>query len=352
MKKTWLLMVVIFTLAICLTACGNQTTPTDNSTSDNENAQEEQTSTESPIVIKYSSVDVEDSAIGIGMAAFKDYVEEASDGRIRVDLYYNGQLGDDTTNMEGVQLNTIQMTVSDCGVVGTWAPAFYCMSLPYVFSDYDSYFNALDSELTPILATKAEEADFVLLGFGECGARHILNNVREIHSPADMKGLKIRVPEAEIAMAFVEALGASATPISFNEIYTSLQQGVVEGIENPIELVYTSKFNEVSKYMTKDYHYMTPLAIMTSDTFFDSLSAEDQQIVIDGAQKQQEVNREKLMSNEDTYEQAMIDEGTIVTELTKDELQLFRDATAGVIDDYADTIGDDVMSLIYSYLEK
>ena len=350
MKKTLLLMVVIFALAICLTACGAQDTSTDNTSTGTEDTQT--TSSESPIVIKYSAVDVADSAIGLGMAAFKDYVEEASEGRISVDLYYNGQLGDDTTNMEGVQLNTIQMTVSECGVVGTWVPAFNCMNLPYVFSDYDSYFNALDNDLRDALELKARELDYVVLGFGECGARHILNNVTEIHTPADLNGLKIRVPESDIAIAFIEALGASATPVSFNEVYTSLQQGVVDGFENPVELVYTSKFNEVSKYMTKDYHYMTPLAIMTSSTFFDGLSAEDQQIIIDGAKKQQEVNREILLNNEANYEQAMADEGMIITELTKDELQLFRDATAGVVEEYSGIIGDEVMSLINSYLAK
>ena len=153
-------------------------------------------------------------------------------------------------------------------------------------------------------------------------------------------------------LLFVNALGASATPISFNEIYTSLQQGVVDGLENPIELVYTSKFNEVVKYMTKDYHYMTPLAIMTSTTFFDSLSAEDQQILLDGAKKQQETNRELLLANEAKYEKDMMDQGITVTELTSDELQSFRDATANIISDYSDIIGEDVMSLINSYLNK
>ena len=200
MKKTLFLMVVVFALAICLTACGAPSTSTDTST--NDATQNEQTDSGSPVVIKYSSVDVADSAIGMGMTAFKDYVETTSNGRIVVDLYFNGQLGDDTTNMEGVLINTVQMTVADPGVVATWSPAFSCLSLPYVFSDYDSYFNALDNELGSVLATKANEQGFALLGFGECGARHILNSKREIHTPADMKGLKIRVPESEVAIAF------------------------------------------------------------------------------------------------------------------------------------------------------
>jgi tripartite ATP-independent transporter DctP family solute receptor len=283
------------------------------------------------------------------MLAFKDYVEKASNGNITVEMYFGGQLGGDRQNLENVLLNTVQFTVSDAGVMAGYNPAFYVLSMPYMFTDKESYYEALDGELGDALKEEASESGFQLFGFGDCGSRHIANSKREVRTPTDMAGLKIRVPESEINIAFIEALGANATPISFSETYTALQQKVTDGLENPIELLYTSKFMEVQQYLTLTSHIETPLTLVTSIEFFNSLSDEYKQIIKDGAQAQVEANRKALAESEAIYYQNMIDEGKTITELTKEEMQLFRDALRPVYEQFTPKVGEGIVTIAEKY---
>jgi tripartite ATP-independent transporter DctP family solute receptor len=221
--------------------------------------------------------------------------------------------------------------------------------MPYIFTDKESYYEALDGELGDALKEEALESGFKLLGFGDAGSRHIANSKREIRTPDDVKGLKIRVPESEINIAFIEALGASPTPINFSETYTSLQQKVVDGLENPIELLYTSKFMEVQQYLTLTSHIETPLVLVTSKEFFDGLSDEYKKIIEEGAKAQQEANRKALAESEAIYYQKMLDEGKTITELTEEEMQLFRDALRPVYEKFKPRAGEDIVAIAEKY---
>ena len=340
MKK---LLVVLACIALAMTAaaCGG---------GDENDGNDQAPQTSDQVTIVFSSVDVEDSACGQCMTEFKNYVEDASDGAINVELYFNGVLGGDRDNAEGVLLNTIQMSLVQSDVMTNWVPEFNALYFPYMFSGYDEWFDAMDNKFFDLLAAASRAEGIVYLGFSEAGARYLWNNVREIHSPADAKGISLRVPEAEISIAFAEDIGCSATPVSFTEVYTSLQNGVVDGIENPVELVYTSHFNEVLKYMTKDYHFFTPLALITSVEFYDALTPEQQQIIAEGAAVLQESNRKILAEHESEFEAAIDAGGVTITELTEDEMKQFQDATADIINKFSGKCSPEIMEIVNSYL--
>ncbi|GAB1475534.1 TRAP transporter substrate-binding protein [Bacillota bacterium] len=341
-KRLTLITVLIVILVLGFAGCGDKQ-------QGGEGNQDQQAGAGEKLTIKYSSVDVEDSAIGIGMLAFKDYVERESNGNITCEMYFNGQLGGDRQNLENVLLNTVQFTVSDSGVTAGYNPAFYVLSMPYMFTDKASYYEALDGELGDVLVSEAAESGFELLGFGDCGSRHLANSKREIRTPADASGLKIRVPESEINIAFIQALGASPTPISFSETYTALQQKVVDGLENPIELLYTCNFMEVQKYLTLTAHIETPLTLVTSKEFFNGLSDEYKDIIREAAKVQVAANRKAIAESESVYYQKMLDEGKIITELTADEMQKFRDALRPVYEEFTPKVGEDIVAIAEKY---
>ena len=297
------------------------------------------------LVIQYASVDVEDSAVGIGMLAFKKYVEDASGGAIKVDLYFNGQLGGDRQSAESILLGTLDMSVVDVGIMGAYNGAFFIVSMPYTFPTKQSCYNALDGELGEALLEKANEAGFHIWGWVDAGTRHIANSVKQINTISDLKGLKMRVPESSITVDFMKAFGTNPTPISFSETYTALQQHVVDGMENPIELLYTSKFMEVMNYLTLTAHTETAMPHITSSTFEQKLTDEQRKIIRGGAKAQQDANRKAIAESEAVYQQEMLKQGKIITELSDERKQEFVEAVKPVYEKYRTIIGENILEI-------
>ena len=303
------------------------------------------------VKIIVSVVDVEDSVCGLCVEDFKNYVEEASGGSIKVETNYNGVLGDDIANAQAVLMNTIQMSLVQSDVLSEWIGDLKALYLPYTFESYDQYFNAMDNELFDSIYKAARDSGYTYLGFAEAGARHLWTDKTEIHSPADLKGVSLRAPQAQITVSFLESIGANATPIAFTEIYTSIQNGVVNGLENPFDLAVSMHFDEVTNYVTKDYHFYTPLAWITSNDFFDSLSEEQQQIIRDGSKVLQESNRTMLAETEEKEEQDLKDKGMTIIELTDEEHEVFREATLGMADEYAAQCSEEIIGIVMKYRE-
>lgn len=334
-KKMFVLCALTILLAVAGCGGGNET-----GNNGPDNVEQEN------YTIKLAYVVPETQSTHIAAAeVFKPYVEEQSQGRITVELYPNGQLGGDRQAIEAVQLGTIQMTIPAAAVLSGFEPKFQVFDLPYLFKSKEAAYKALDGELGRSLNDMLPPLGLINLAYGENGFRHISNNEGPIESPADLKGFKIRTMENPVHMATFKLLGANPTPMSFGELYTALQQGTVDAQENPIPLVYTSKFYEVQKYYTLDGHVYAATVVLINSDFFNSLPEDLQQIVLEGAEKYRDEQR-KLADQQDVEMlEALKESGMEINELTEEQKQVFIDATLPVYDQFKEELGEGLIEL-------
>ena len=219
---------------------------------------------------------------------FKQEVEKNSKGRIKVELYPSNQLGSEREGLEGLRMGTHQIEDSTAATISNFFPPMQVMYIPYVFKNRAVVMKTLDID-TPFMkelidaCTKA--TGIRILTWIENGPRHFVSEVKPIHTPADLKGQKIRVMESPVLSALVKSLGGNPTPVSWGELYTSMQQGVVDGMDQVVNLVDVGKFAEVCKYITLDAHIYDPLFISIQESYFQSLPKDLQQVITDAARE-------------------------------------------------------------------
>lgn len=213
-----------------------------------------------------------------GAVLFKKLVEERSKGQIQVDHYPGGQLGADRDIQEGVRLGTIESGLSSTPVV-LLNDYFKLLDAPYLFVNRQHVAKVLDGPLGRKLAKPMEARGIKHLGYWENGYRQITNNVRPIVKPGDLKGIKLRTPESPVRMQTFKAFGASPVPMPFPELFGALQQGIVDGQENPLLTAYQASFQEVQKYLSITNHVYSPVHLLMNKKLFDSMPAELQQIL-------------------------------------------------------------------------
>lgn len=279
------------------------------------------------VTMKIATVGNEKHQSTIAAQFFADKVTELSGGQIEVNIYPNASLGGEREMAEGVKMGSIEMAiVTSDGALPSFVPEAQVLSIPYLFANKDEAYYALDNYLQNELSPKFEAQDIKHLGFVELGFRHFTNNVREVTSAADMKGLSIRVQEAPIWFALADSLGFIATPISFNELYTALQQGTVDGQENPIASISSSAFDEVQKYMCMDGHTYAAESMIMNLNFYNNLT-DEQKAWIDEASAYATAEQRKAV---DAMETDMLESikanGVIVSE--NPDIASFQEATA------------------------
>lgn len=311
MKRLISLVIAVVMLAGILVGCSGGGSNTESNTGSSTGSK--------PVEIKIATVGNDEHQSTIMAKYFKEELEKLYGGELKIDIYPNGALGGEREAAEGVKLGTIQMTVvTSDGTLPAWVPDIQVLSIPYLFQNKEQAYKVLDGVITDQLGPKFEEQGFKHLGFGELGFRHFTNNVREVKSAADMKGLSIRVQEAPIWFALMKSLQASAVPVAFNELYTALQQGMVDGEENPIASIATSRFNEVQKYLTLDGHTYAAVSMIMNKSFYDGLP-EDLRAAIDQAAKNAVPRqREAVSAKEAEYLQQLKDSGMVVIEPDKE----------------------------------
>jgi tripartite ATP-independent transporter DctP family solute receptor len=291
-------------------------------------------------VIKFAHVDPEDpfhSKKGAAARAFKDIVEAETSGQIDVNLFPAGQLGGERELIESTKLGTIQMCMVSGAIAGQFKPAMV-LDIPYLFSSAPVAWAVLDGSFGDDLsAAILQTTGMRNLAYGETGFRNFTNSKRAIKSPADMAGLKFRVMETPLYITMVKALGASPTPIAWPEVYTSLQQGVVDGQENPVGVIYNNKFYEVQKYLILDGHAYGADFMLINDKFFNSLSAEQQNILKTAAIVAGNVGRGIQELNSAMGISELKKEGMQVYSPTSKERMEFKEKTQGPVIDWMKT---------------
>jgi tripartite ATP-independent transporter DctP family solute receptor len=240
------------------------------------------------IVLKLAHSLDETHPVHQAMVFMQKRMKERSNGRIRVEIFPNEQLGSEREMIEQVLLGCIDMTKTSTSPLESFIPEMGVFSVPYIFRDKTHYWNVLKGPIGEKLKQSGVKKGLYGLCYYDSGSRSFYTKDKPILTPNDLQGMKIRVMESKTAMAMVEALGGKPTPIAWGELYTALQQGVVDGAENNPPSLDTSRHYEVCKYYSLDEHTMVPDIILISNLTWEHLSQEDRELIQDVANESME----------------------------------------------------------------
>lgn len=340
--KRFMSMFLALLMALSLAACGGDTS-TDTGTTDDAAADSGSSGT-AEYTIKVGHTLQEDTPAHKAWLIFEEEVEKNSDGRISVELYPNSSLGSERVMFEACQMGTLEVAYGTTSVLANFDKNMQVLDLPFLFADEATARTAMTGELGEAVAADLGDIGLLNLTYMENGIRHITNSSHPINTPDDLKGLKIRTMENSIHMSSFEALGASPTPMAFTELFTALQQKTVDGEENPIFLIQTSRFDEVQKYLSLTGHFYTSGIATINKAFFEGLPEDLQTVVMDAAVKARDAQYE--FCDEDNAAALEYLKTTMeVNEISPENRQLFVDATASVYDQVRAEVGDELMDL-------
>ncbi len=298
-----------------------------------------------PVTIKFSFVTTLNTPKGKAAQAFKEYVEKASGGAMKVELYPSSQLYKD--NAEGLNaliFNNIQLLVPSATKLKGYNPAFQFVDMPYLFRDNDHFKKFTQSDAAQKLLTSLEKAGLVGLGFWPNGFKHFTAN-KPLRRPADFKGLKFRTQTSGVLEAQMKALGATAVPLAFSEVYQALQQGVVDGQENTLSNIYTQRYYEVQKYLSLTGHGRLDYVVITNKIFLNSLDPEQKKIFMDGIAHANDVAFEEAVKlNADALNK--LSELMEVVKLSDEDRAAMEAAMKPVYDEYGPKVGMDLINAI------
>ncbi|MCH8551902.1 MAG: DctP family TRAP transporter solute-binding subunit [Natronospirillum sp.] len=264
-----------------------------------------------------------DDPQNIGVEAFKQMVEERSNGSLQVQIYPAGQLGDARSIVESMQLGTIEMADVENGPMGRFVPEAMVWDLPFIFRDIDHAHAVLDGEIGQSIQEKYLDAGIRHLAYNDGGFRYFTNDQQPIYSMDDLDGLRIRVMESAVMVDTVNAFGASAVPMSFGELYTALQQGVVDGQENPMNLIYSQRFYEVQDYLSLSGHFYYPRQYIASEAWWQGLSEEHQDIISQAATEAAAIQRAALVDYELEMLRVLEERGMQINEVSDESKNEF-----------------------------
>jgi tripartite ATP-independent transporter DctP family solute receptor len=275
--------------------------------------QEGAAASEEPVVLRLAETHAADYPTTKGDYYFADLVKERTDGRITIEVYPSSQLGEEKPVIEQVQFGAIDFTRVSISPLSAFSPNFDALQMPYLYRSEEHMWKVLKSDIGRDFLDSLEPANFVGIGWFESGARSFYNSRREVKVPADLKGMKIRVQQADIMVNMVNALGAIATPMPFGEVYSALQTGVIDGAENNWPSYYSTSHYEVAKYYTIDAHTRVPEIIIASKISMDKLSKADQEIIKQAAWDSMDYQRQQWADYVKVAEEKIRAAGNVIT---------------------------------------
>lgn len=324
-------------MVMALTACGSNT---DEKTSDKSGGKAEFT-------MKVGHTLQEGTPPGIAWEKFKKEVETNSKGRIKVELYPNSSLGSERVMFESCQMGSLEVAYGTTSVLANFDKNFEVLDLPFLFSNEKAARKAMTGELGKKVASGLDKINLSLLTYMENGIRHVTNNARPIVVPDDLKGLKIRTMENSIHMSAFKHMGASPTPMAFTELFTALQQKTVDGEENPIFLIKSSRFEEVQKYLSLTSHFYTSGIATVNKDFWNKLPDDLKKIVQTAANNARD-EEYKLCDKQNAEALEFLKKAMTVNAVTPDNHKLFVEATAPVYKEVEGQQPADLMKVVYA----
>ena len=297
-------------------------------------------------VMKLGIVTSSDRSLTKGLKKFAEIIEKESGGKLKGEVFADGLLGGDRQVLEALQMGTVQGTAVSTGVVAAFAPRFDAFDLPYLFKDKATAYKVFYGPIGTELLNDLPKAKLVGLGYWENGFRHVTNNKRPIQTAEDFKGLKLRTLESKVHVEFWKMMGTNPTPMSFSQLYSAMEQGVVDGQENPYGNVVSSKFNEVQKYLSNTGHVYNANVFLVSKVFWDKCTDQEKEIIKKAAIEARDYQR-KLNEEEDQSSVKLLTEkGMKINDLNPGEKEKIMEMAKPLYESVAKSIGGDLVDRI------
>lgn len=296
--------------------------------------------------IKIGYALAEDSHYGAGAKAFEASLKESLGDQFSFRHFPSSGLGGEREVIEGLQLGTVEMTIASDGTLTNFVPEVGVLGVPFLLRDKDHARKVLDGEIGQEMLAKFEPAGLHALAWGEQGFRHITSNRGAVETPADLDGLKIRTMENPVHIEAFRALGAAPTPMAWPEVIGALEQGAIDGQENPLSVIVSAKLNEVQKFLTLDGHVYSSTVILVSPTLWNGLD-DAQKAAFDKAAKDAVAAMRGYVDDVDASGVAAMKEaGMQVNELSPGQKAAFRAALAEPYKQYEAQFGKELMDRI------
>ncbi|WP_018717037.1 TRAP transporter substrate-binding protein [Arhodomonas aquaeolei] len=295
-----------------------------------------------PVTLKLAHVVNKEDGFHLAAERFAKLVDERTDGAVTIEIYPNAQLGDERTLLEGMQMGTVDMGVITNGPVANFVEEIAVFELPFLFPSREAAYEVLDGPVGQDLLDELERVNLKGLAYAERGFRNLTNSVHPVHTPADVEGLKIRVMENPVYIDTFRALGANAVPMAWTEALTAMQQGTIDGQENPVNVVESFKLYETQKYMSMTRHTYAPALFVMSLNVWNRLPAEARDVLQRSAQEAAEYERRMNAEMQAEQLQTLRDNGMEI--VMEPDVAAFQEAVQPVYEKYGERFG--------SYLDR
>ena len=292
-------------------------------------------------ILKIASVNTRDRALTIGLDKFAEIVAKETGGSIKVEVYSDSILGGERQILEGVQMGTIQGGQLSTAIIGTVAPRVSAFDLPFLFKDRQTAYKVLDGSIGQEVLKELPGKGFIGLGYWDSGFRNLTNSKREVKTLADLEGLKVRTMESKIHVDTWKILGVNPTPMAFNQLYSALEQKVVDGQENPYVIIKTNNLFEVQKYMTNTGHVYSSSIVIVSKIFWDTLTDKEKTVLSKAEKEAREFERQLNEKQDNECLTDLVNKGMKVTDLAPGEKERIVQKLGPVYKDFAASIGGD-----------
>ncbi len=339
MKRLVVFLTMLVLATFALAGCGSDQGASDDSASKS-------------ISIKLSHNQPENSAEHEGALAFKEKVEALSKGQMTVDIYPSMQLGSMREQAEGVQMGSHEMTIQPIAVMTPFVDELQVIDYPFIWPNEAKMWEILDGETGDLLLEKSEAKGFKGLGFWGAGFKNFTTSNKEIHMPEDFNGVKMRVMPSPLLIEQYETWGASPVPIEYAELYNALQQQIVDGQENPIATIAMNKFYEVQNNLIISNHGFLAYEFIANKNWFDKLSEENKNIIVEAEKYARVIQREKLSEKENAYLDEIKTSDINIYALTDEERTAFAEVSKAVHEKFADSESKkEILNMIYKETE-
>ena len=289
----------------------------------------------------------QNSHYGVAIDTFAREVEARTNGRYKIQTFYAGALGAERESVEGVQLGTLDLTLTSTGPLPNFVPEVAILDIPFLFRDYAHARAVLDGPIGQELLQKFPPKGIVALAWAENGFRHMTNSKRPVNAPDDLRGLKMRTMENPIHIQAYKQFGILPTPMAFTEVFTALQQGTVDGQENPLSVITAAKLDQVQKNLTLTGHVYSPAVFLMNKAQWDKLSPADRQAFLEAAKEAVKANRARIDEDERKAVADLRAKGMAVVDNV--DKTKFQTALAPVYVDFGKRFGQDNIDRIRNY---
>jgi|SRR6056297_207898 len=295
------------------------------------------------MTLKVAHVVNTDHPYHMGLMEFQKIVQEKTKGAIKVEIYPSGQLGNERDTIEALQMGTLDMCLACTAPLTGFEPQFMLFDLPFLFKNKQHAYAVLDGEIGDSVLAKLESKGIKGLSYFEVGFRNFTNSKHPINNPSDISGLKFRLMETPVHLKSVEVWGGIPTPMAIGEVFTALQQGTIDGQENPLPIIDTFKFYEVQKYLSVTEHFYSATPLLIQKKLWDKISKENQAIILEAAKAGRDVCRMKNAEKEEILLEQFRSKGMEINFADKDA---FFEASKPVYDFFEDKLGKDNINKI------